>query len=108
MTYRVFTNVITAKFQILEGSIHKTFQSGADVFSNKGFGSDTPLMILSKLKQAYKESRVKEITGQMKKLLEPFDRNRTIEEHIREIEDVQMFLMAIPLADRKIPKNHID
>ena len=39
-----------------------------------------------------------------KKLLEPFDRNKTIEELIQEIEDVQMFLMAIPSADRKLPK----
>ena len=48
-------------------------------------------MILAKLKQAYRESRVEEITGQMKKLLEPFDQNRMIKELIQELEHAQMF-----------------
>ena len=40
----------------------------------------------------------------MKKLLEHFGQNSTIKELIQEIEDVQMFLMAIPSADRKLPE----
>ena len=104
MAYRTFMNFQITTQHILEESIPKAFQSGADDFSDEGFGSDTPLMILAKIKQAYGKTRVKEITGQIKRLLDPFGRNRTIEELIREIEDVQMFLMAIPLADRKLPE----
>ena len=41
----------------------------------------------------------------MQQLLEPVDRNKKmIEELIYEIEDVQMFLMAIPSHDRKLPE----
>ena len=40
----------------------------------------------------------------MKRLFDPFDRNKTIEEMIYEVEDVYMFFMSIPLTDRKLPE----
>ena len=61
-------------------------------------------MILANLKQAYRKKRVEELMGQIYKLLEPFDQNRIIKELIREIEDVQILLMAILLTDSKLPK----
>ena len=45
----------------------------ADDFFDKDFGSDTPLMILAKLKQAYGEPIVEEMTGQMKRVINSFD-----------------------------------
>ena len=81
-------NFRTAIKQIFKSIIPTAFQAGAENFSNAGFESDTLLIILAKLKRGYKHLQVKEITGAMKRLLDPFDRNQTIEELIWEVEDV--------------------
>ena len=47
---------------------------------------------------------MEEISTNIRQLLDPFDRSRTIEELIREIEDIHMLLMSIPSGDRKLPE----
>ena len=90
--------------QILEGCIKTPYQSGAEDFSDEGFGSDTPKQIIHKLRNQG-DPRVEEISTNMRQLLDPFNQTRTIEELIRKIEGIQMFLMSIPLGDRKLSKN---
>ena len=104
IVFRTFMNFRIAMRQSLEGCIDTPYQSGATDFSDEGFGSDTPKQIIFNLKQQYGDPRVEEISANMRRLLEPFDRSRTIEELIREIEDIQMFLMSIPSGDRKLPE----
>ena len=104
IVFRTFMNFRVTMRQSLEGCIDTPYQSGATDFSDEGFGSDTPKQIILNLKHQYGDPRVEEISANMRRLLEPFDRSRTIEELIREIEDIQMFLMSIPSGDRKLPE----
>ena len=67
-------------------------------FSDAGFGSDTPKQILANLKKGYGEPKIEEIGAQMQRLLEPFDRNKTIEELIYEIDAAHSFPFGGPFT----------
>ena len=97
IVYLTFMNFSVAIWQILEGSIDTPYQSRATNFSDEGFARDK-----FNLKQQYEDPRVEEISQNMRRFLEPFDRSRIIEELIREVEDIQMLFMSIPFGDRKI------
>ena len=104
IVFQTFMNFRITIRKILEKCIETPYQFRAEDFSDEGFGSDTPKQSIHKLKSQYRDPRVEEISANMRRLLDPFDRRRTIEELIQEIEDIRMFLITMPSGDRKLPE----
>ena len=50
----------------------------------------------------YGKPTVQELEGALKRLLNPMERNDPIEVMLRDIEDVQMFLLAHPEGDKEM------
>ena len=59
-----------------------------------GFGQLTPFEILQRLRKTYGQANIQEIEAKLLHLNNMMDRNLPVEVMIREIEDVQRFLLA--------------
>jgi hypothetical protein len=94
--YATFRNFRTAILQILKIAIPDAYKSGANALGQRGFGDDTPRQILSKLKQKYGHPSALEIRQNRLHLDDPMDRNQSIEVMLYNMEQVQLFAMAIP------------
>ena len=60
------------------------------------FGQLTPFEILQRLRKTYGQANIQEIEAKLLHLNNPMDRNLPVEVMIRDIEDVQRFLLAKP------------
>ena len=61
-----------------------------------GFGKLSPFDILQRLRKTYGRAKIQEIEAKLLLLNNPMDRNLPVEVMIRDIEDVQIFLLANP------------
>ena len=62
-----------------------------------GFGKLTPFKILKRLRKKYGRVNIQEIEAKLLHLNNPMEKNLTVEVMIRDIEDVQRFLLANPV-----------
>ena len=67
-----------------------------------GFGQLTPHNILQRLQKMYGRANIQEIEAKLLHLNSPMDRNLPVEVMIRDIEDVQRFLLANPANKMEI------
>ena len=96
-SYEVILMALKATFErVIDEAYHTTVNTG---LMGDGFGQLTPHEILQKIRQSYGRATIQEVEEQYLKLSLPMDRNLPIEVMIRDIEDVQRFMLATP-ADR--------
>ena len=67
-----------------------------------GFGKLTPFEILQRLRKTYGRANIQEIEAKLLHLNNPMDRNLPVEVMIRDIEDVQRFLLANPANNMEL------
>ena len=79
--------------RVIEKSYHTTGNTG---IMGDGFGQLTPFDILQCLQKTYGQTNIQEFEAKILNLNNPMDRNLPIELIIRDIEDVQRFLLANP------------
>ena len=87
---------LKAKFEIvIDKAYHTTGNTG---IMGDGSGQLTPSEILQRLRKTYGRANIQEIEAKLLHLNNPMDRSLPVEVMIRDIEDVQLFLLA-NLAD---------
>ena len=96
-----FEHIRTALTRILEVTIDVAYHAGNTAMADKGFGKYTPVEVLQHLQQRYGLPSYGEIDQAMARLQEPMDRMQPIEVMLRQIEEVQMFLLASPEEGRE-------
>ena len=85
---------IKATFErVIDKAYHATGNTG---IMGDGFGQLTPFDILQRLRKTYGQANIQEIEAKLLHLNNPMDRNLPAEVMIRDIEDVQRFLLANP------------
>ena len=77
--------------RVVDQAYHTTGNTG---IMGDGFGQLTPFNILQRLRKTYGRANIQEIEAKLLHLNNPMDRNLLIEVTIRDIEDVQRFLLA--------------
>ena len=96
-TYDVILMALKATFErVIDKAYHTTGNTG---IMGDGFGQLTPYDILQRLRKMYGRANIQEIEAKLLHLNSPMDRNLPVEVMIRDIEDVQRFLLANP-ADK--------
>ena len=96
-------NVKTCLRTNFERCIDKNFHSSASGrMGQRGFGNDQPCNIIKRLMALYGKTTVQELEGTLKRLLNPMEQNDPIKVMLRDIEDVQMFLLAHPEGDKEM------
>jgi hypothetical protein len=96
-----FKNVRTALKEMLERTIEEAYHSAT--MGRRGFGNDDPPAIVARLQRLYGKPSLQEIDTALARLLAPMDRNQPIEVMLREIEEVQLFLLSHPDGDQELP-----
>ena len=79
--------------RVIDKAYHTTGNTG---IMGEGFGQLTPFEILQKLRKTYGRANIQEIESKLLQLNNPMDRNLPVKVMIRDIEDVQRFLLANP------------
>ena len=79
--------------RVIDKAYHTTGNKG--IMGNR-FGQLTPFEILQRLRKKYGRAKIQEIEAKLLLLNNPLDRKLPVEVMIREIEDVQRFLLANP------------
>ena len=82
--------------RVIDKAYHTTGNTG---LMGDGFGQLTPFGILQRLQKTFGRVNIQEIEAKLLHLQNPMDRNLPVEVIIRDIEDVQRFLLANP-ADK--------
>ena len=77
--------------RVIDKAYHTTGNTG---IMGDGFGQLTPFEILQRLRKTYGRANIQEIEAKLLHLNNPMDRNLPVEVMIRDIEDVQRFLLA--------------
>ena len=96
-------NIETCLRTTFERCIDKNYHSSTSGgMGQRGFGNDQPRDISKRLMTLYGKPTVHELEGALKRLLDPMERNDPIEVMLRDIEDVQMFLLAHPEGDKEM------
>ena len=96
-SYEIITITLKATFErVIDPAYHTTGNTG---IMGDGFGQLVPFAILQKLRQSYGRATIQEIEAKLLQLNTPMDRNLPIEVMIRDIKDVQRFMLATP-ADK--------
>jgi hypothetical protein len=90
-------NVETCLRTLFERCFDKAYHSGHRKFRNAN-----PRDILTRLMFLYGKPTDQEMEKALTRLLEPMDHNAPIEVMLRDIEDVQMFLLAHPEGDKEM------
>ena len=85
--------------RVIDKAYHTTGNTG---IMGDGFGQLTPFEILQKLRKTYGRAKIQEIESKLLQLNNPMDRNLPVEVMIRDIEDVQRFLLANPADKMKL------
>ena len=83
----------------IDKAYHTTGNTG---IMGDGFGQLTPFEILQRLNKTYGQANIKEIEAKLLHFNNPMDRNLPVEVMIRDIEDVQRFLLANPADNMKL------
>ena len=79
--------------RVIDKAYHTTGNTG---IMGDGFGQLTPFKILQRLRKTYGQANIQEIEAKLLHLNNPMERNILIEVMIRDIEDVQLFLLVNP------------
>ena len=78
--------------RVIDKAYHTTGNTG---IMGDGFGQLTPFEILQRLRKTYGRANIQEIESKLLHLNNPIDRNLPVEVMIRDIEDVQRFLLYL-------------
>ena len=93
-SYDVILMALKATFErVVDKAYHTTRNTG---IMGDGFGQLTPYDILQRLRKMYGRANIQEIEEKLLHLNSPMDRNLPVEVMIRDIEDVQRFLLSNP------------
>jgi hypothetical protein len=96
-------NIKTCLCTTFERCINKNFHTSiSSGMGQRGFGNDQPRDIIKRLMTLYGKPTVQELEGTLKRLLNPMEQNDPIKVMLRDIEDVQMFLLAHPEGDKEM------
>ena len=99
-SYDVILMALKATFErVIDKSYHTTGNTG---IMGDGFGQLTPFEILQRLQKTYGWANIQEIEAKLLHLNNPMDRNLPVEVMIRDIEDVQRFLLANPANNMEL------
>ena len=85
--------------RFIDKSYHTTSNTG---IMGDGFGQLTPFEILQRLRKIYGWANIQEIEAKLLHLNNPVDRNLLVEVMIRDIEDIQRFLLANPADNMEL------
>ena len=98
--YDVLLMALKATFErVIDKAYHTTRNIG---IMGDGFGQLTPFKILQRLQKTYGRANIQEIEAKLIHLNNPMDRNLTVEVMIRDIKDVQRFLLAHPAYNMEL------
>ena len=93
-SYDVILMALKATFErVIDKAYHTTGNAG---IMGDGFGQLTLYDILQKLRKTYGRANIQEIEAKLLHLNNPMDRNLPVEVMIRDIEDIQRFLLTNP------------
>ena len=102
--FEAITLVLT---QVFEEIIDDAYHTGATGMGQRGFGNLAPDKILHQLFHLYGKPSLQEIESALKRLHSPMDQMAPIEVMLREIEEVQMFLLADRDEDRGLKQTQL-
>ena len=85
--------------RMVDKAYHTTGNTG---IMGDGFGHLTPFEILQHLQKTYGRANIQEIESKLLHLKNPMDRNLLVEVMIRDIEDVQRFLLDNPAYNMEL------
>ena len=85
--------------RVIDKAYHTTGNTG---IVGDGFGQLTLFEILQRLRKTYGQANIQEIEAKLLHLNNPMDRNLPVEVMIRDIEDVQKFLLANPADNMEL------
>ena len=101
-------NIETCLRTLFERCFDKAYHSGTSGgLGHRGFGNANPRDILTRLMVLYGKPTDQEMEKAFTRLLEPMDRNAPIEVMLRDIEDVQMFLLAHPEGEKEMSETQL-
>ena len=93
-THKTIMMALKATFErVIDKAYHTTGNTG---IMGSGFGQLTPYNIRQRLRKLYGRATMSEIEKKLNLLNNPMDRNLPIKVMIRDVEDVQQFLLANP------------
>ena len=96
-SYEQIVMALKAAFErVIDKAYHTTGNTG---IMGEGFGQMRPYEILKKMRELYGRPTIQEIESKLLQLSTPMDRNLPVEVMIKDVEDVQRFLLANP-ADK--------
>ena len=99
-SYDVILMALKATFKrVIDKAYHTTGNTG---IMGDGFGQLTPFEILQRLRKKYGRANIQEIEAKLLHLNNPMDRNLSVEVMIRDIEDVQHFILANPANNMEL------
>ena len=99
-SYDVILMTLKATFDRV---IDKAYQTtGNTGIMGDGFGLLTPFEILQHIRKTYGQANIQEIEAKLLRLNNPMDRNLLVEVIIRDIEDIQRFLLANPADNMEL------
>ena len=99
-SYDVILMALKATFErVIDKEYYTTSNTG---IMGDGFGQLTPFEILQRLRKTYGRANIQEIEAKILHLNNPMDRNLQVEVMIRDIEDVQRFLLANPANNMEL------
>ena len=96
-----FKHICTALIQILEATTDIAYHAGNTAMAGLGFRKQTPAEVLQQLQKQYGQLSYTKIDQAMTRLQESMDRVQPIKVMLRQIEEVQMFLLANPEEGRE-------
>ena len=98
--YDVILMALKATFgRVIDKAYHTP---GNTIIMGDGFGQLTPFEILQRLRKTYGLANIQEIEARLLHLNNPMDRNLPVEVMIRDIEEVQRFVLAIPADNMEL------
>ena len=93
-TFETINMALKTMFErVIDKAYHTTGNTG---IMGNGFGQLTPFEILQRLRTSYGQATIEEVEAKLNLLQNPMDRNLPIEVMIKDLEDVQRFLLANP------------
>jgi len=93
-SYETINMALKTMFErVIDKAYHTTGNTG---IMGNGFGQLTPFVILQRLRTSYGQATIEEVEAKLNLLQNPMDRTLPIEVMIKDLEDVQRFLLANP------------
>ena len=97
-----YENINAALLQILERILEPAYHVGNHEAGETGFGDLTPKDVIARLQELYGQPSYQEIKDALARLTLPMDRTQPMEPMLKEIEETQMFLLAVPDEERQL------